>query len=45
MINLYQPKATKILQVKEEAPDVRSYVLQFVDPRHQQEFYFLSRNL
>ena len=41
MINNYDPKPVKIISVRDEAPRVKSFVLQFADPDDQKNFYFL----
>jgi NAD(P)H-flavin reductase len=40
MINLFEPKPVKIVQVRDEAPRVKTFRLQFVDPAFQKNFYF-----
>ncbi len=41
MINNYEPKPAKITQIRDEAPRVKTFVLQFTDPADQNNFYFL----
>ncbi|MFC1617902.1 FAD/NAD(P)-binding protein [Patescibacteria group bacterium] len=40
MINQYEPKSAKIIRINQEAPGVKSYQLQFVDPKQQKDFFF-----
>lgn len=41
MLNHYEPKPAKIIQIRDEAPRVKTFVLQFTDPMTQKEFFFL----
>lgn len=41
MINHYEPKPARIVQVRDEAPRVKTFVLQFTDPAAQKAFFFL----
>lgn len=40
MINHYEPRPAKIISVRDEARQVKSFVLQFTDPKDRKSFYF-----
>jgi NAD(P)H-flavin reductase len=40
--NVYIPKTARIIDIKEEALNIKTFTLKFIDPQEQSEFKFRS---